>query len=317
MRPVGLVSVMLAAAITVGGCASTEPVAQTSVAVLDTRVSRERPSTWMGLPLKSGQVVVSEAPGAYSFLFSLCPERFFLFTHAAILVMEDGEPWVYDMSGRYKPGFGDSPADGIVGACRRQRLLDYAAPNLYVEILDPPPGVDPDRVAAWVQEQYAANVDFDPYWRFDDHDALFCTEMVQMALQAGGYPPIRLEPVRKNRSLVALLDWFGVDYAKGLPAGRYHDPERYVGAMGQVASRTEAYAYFAAKAEIHRRFADDQVLGNVFVMRGRADVGLRPEIDLFLARARALFQATRMAPTQVEIEAKVRALADEMFGPVA
>jgi hypothetical protein len=303
--------------LTCAGCTSTTSHAVTVPAnVLETKASDANPATHLGLPLKTGMLVLSEAPGPYSILFSLGPVRFYPFTHVAVLVIEDGKPFVYDTSGEYRPGFATRPADGIEGGPRRTPFMDYVNPQLYVELQDPPDGVDPEKVAAFVKERYREGTPFDAHFDHTNTDRYFCTEMAEYALRAGGRAPQPLIHVREQPSLQMFLTWFGVAKDLSWPAGVYHDPSKFVGALGQVRSRSEARAYFAAKRELYRRFSDDQKLGNVFTIKGVADIDLRQEILLFLERARARFRVTREAPSEEEIQAYVRTIADEMFGEV-
>ena len=62
-------------------------------------------------------------------------------------MVEDGKPWVYEMTGEFKAGLATVPAESIEGTTRRLPLVTYAADYLYVAVYDPPPGVDPEKVA--------------------------------------------------------------------------------------------------------------------------------------------------------------------------
>ncbi len=272
------------------------------------------PATYLGMPLQSGQVVLSEAPGAYSFLFSIGTERYSNFTHGGLLVMEDGKPFVYEMTGEYKVGFHDAPTDGIEGFCRRLPFMDYVRGNLYVEVFDPPEGVDSKKVTDWVLKQYRDQPEFDAYFNWNEHGALFCNEFVQLALEAGGGPPVQLRQVRQNPSLQRLLVWAKVENEWGLPAGTFADPGRSVTALGQFSSRTAASCYFAAKEEIHRRFGPEQVLGNIFVMTSLSDIVLRQEIVFFLREAVLLFAEERRQPSLETVRGAVVELAERLFG---
>lgn len=295
------------------GCSTTQSLG--SMRVLESKAGPKDAGTFFGLPLRTGQIVLSESQGPYALLFSLGPARYFPFTHAAILVMEDAEPFVYDFVGAYKPGFEDRPTDAIRGGIRRLPFFEYCAPNLYVEVLDPPAEVDPSQLVAYIRAIEARDVPFDAYFRWDEHEALFCTEFVEMALRAAGAKPKSLVPVRQNPSLGRLLDWFRVPKDRALPAGLYLDPARFQGALGQFVTRTAAYSYFAAKRELHRRFTDDQVLGNIFSQKGVADLDLRPQIIAFMNRAIHAYDGSRFAPTLAEIDIRVRGIAAEMYGP--
>lgn len=308
----GWIALALAALLLATGCESTRK----RLYFQGAQVDEEHPATYLGLPLRSGQIVLGEAPGAYSFLFGLGPADYVNFTHAAILVLEAGQAWVYEMTGEYKGlGLEDTPTDGIEGFCRRQTLEDYAQGNLYVEIYDPPPGVDPDRVAAFALAAYERQPEFDAYFDYSEHEKLFCTEFVQQALESGGGPPAQLRPIRQHPRLQRLLEWFKVERNWALPAAYFADESRWRASLGQLPCRTTAYSYFAAKAEVSRRFTDDQELGNIFSMDGVADIRLRDEVLLFLNRAMRLFPITPGRRVALErIEERVRILAEEMFG---
>lgn len=303
---------LLLALLPVSGCAQTT---LTRLHFIETQEGEDRPATYLGLPLKTGQVVLSEAPGPYSLLFSLGPERPFDFTHAAILVLEEGEPFIYEMTGEYNGiGLEDRPTDGIEGMCRRLPLLEYCQAYLFVEIFDPPAGVDGEEVAAYARARLADETPFDVYLDYGDHGKLFCTEFVQMALEAGGAPPIELTPVRQQPSLQRLLDWLGVDSDRCVPAGIFADPARSAAVLGLLPTRTAAACYFEAKAELHRRFTDDQLLGNLFDMSGMADITVRPAVHRFQQHAASLFQRQQRPPTREAITTAVQSLAEQLFG---
>jgi hypothetical protein len=298
------------------GCVSQAPG---RLNVLDARTSPQRPATHLGLPLRTGQLLLTEAPGAYSFVFVLIPAKFYNFTHAAIVSIEDGQPWVYDISGEYQLGFNERPMDNVDGGMRRTPFVEYAAGNLYGEVFDPPEGVDGNLVAAFARQQYDAGVKFDAYFRFDEHQKLFCTELVELAMRAGGSKPNPLEPVRNNPSLKTGMQWLGVPLDTALPAGIYQNDSKYMGALGLMISRSRAYTYFAAKRELHRRFRPDQRLGYLFNLKQSGDIELRPEISAYVLRATKAFEdaASPPPPGDPRHDAVVRRIADEMFGPIS
>jgi hypothetical protein len=313
-RALAAAAIALAAAL--GGCASAPPP-QPPIRVLEARVDRDHRPTFLGLPLRSGQVILTESQGGLAIFLSLIPERFFRFTHAGIVAIEDGEAWVYDMSGAVGVPCGGTPLDAISGGMRRLRLLDYMAPNLYAEVFDLPPGVDGQKVVAWARRKYAEKVQFDAYFDYTDHEKLFCTEMVELALEAGGKPPVALVPTRTSThpSLRATLGYLKVPLDTALPAGLFDDPARRVGALGIVGSMTSAACFYEAKRELHRRFTPDQKLGNLFIFN-TGDMVLRPELEAFLRAAVHLFDGARVAPSEAAIALAVRELADDTFGPL-
>lgn len=306
---------LLAAALLGMGCGTfTRPVD-----VLEVRRDATHRPSFVGLPLRSGQIILSESPEATSFAFALIPDRFYNFTHAGIVSMEDGEAWVYEASGELATvPLHSRLLDNVTGAVHRRPLFEYVSPNLYAEIFDPPDGVDGEKVAAFARQRFAEKTPFDPYFRWDEHKALFCTELVELALRAGGGAPREPGGVRFQPSLDLALDWLGVPRDQALPAGMYEDESRFVAALGQFPSRVNAHAFFAAKRELYRRFHHpDQRLGFIFTMKGSGEIHLRSEIADFVVNASHLFDAYSPAPDLhgPEIVAGVRAYADRTFGP--
>lgn len=271
-----------------------------------------------GLPLRNGQVILTESPDATSFMFMLLPAQFHEFTHAGIVAIEDGAPVVYEVSGAIRTfPLHARVLDNIAGEVHRLDLFEYVGANLHAEIYDVEPGSDGSKIVAFAREQYLNGVPFDPYFRFEDHSALYCTELVELAWRAGGAKPHPLGPVNPQPSLQKGLEWLDVLPNQSLPASLYRNDDRFVAAIGQFASRTAAYAYFAAKEEIYRRFRrPDQRLGFLFTLAGTGKIGLRPDVAAFARRAPDLFAGeTAVAYNDPVVRAKVRALADEMWGP--
>lgn len=300
------------------GCIGTQSLPP--VNVLGKRVDETHKPTYNGLPIKSGQLVLTESPDATSYVFVLIPEKFHPFTHVAIISVEDGEPWVYDVTGEVKTfPLKKRMMDNVKGKMYRRKLFEYVAPNLYAEIYDPPAGADGEKIAAFARDKYKEGVEFDSYFDFHDHARYFCSELVALAIaQAGGpkYDPERSNP---NPSIVEGMKWLGVPPGEALPAGMFAEPSRYVGALGQFPTRSSAWLYFEAKRELHRRFTTDQRLGYVLTIDGNGRIDVRPEITAFTIRASHLFDSDPSPPEPGDprMTAAVRKLAAEAFGPFA
>jgi len=268
------------------------------------------------LPFETGQILLSEAPGPHGILFTLAPNRFFRFTHSAMIVLDDqGEPYVYDMSAEFKPTLATTPPDSLHGGVRRTSIADYVGFHLYVEVFDPPTGVDRRKMAAKVLEIEKAGVEFDAHWDFDDDGALYCSEFIVDVLQAGGAPRPPLVGLTENASLRKVLGWFGVTSAESLPAAAL-PREQLVAAFSRWPTRAAATAYLEAKRELYRRFTPDQSIGDLLELDG-LDVKLRPPIERFLERAPLLYVKTAEAPPELEIRARIQKLADDELGPFA
>ena len=266
------------------------------------------------LPFETGQILLSEAPGPHGILFSLAPNRFFRFTHSAIIVVDpSGEPYVYDMSAEFKPSLASTPPDALHGGVRKTSLPDYVGFHLYVEVFDPPTGVDRQKMARKVLEIEEAGVEFDAHWDFENHDKLFCSEFIVDVLEAGGAPRPPLVGLTENQSLRRVLAWFGVTSVESLPAAAL-PREKLVAAFSRWPTRAAASAYLEAKRELYRRFTPDQNIGDLLELDG-LDVKLRPSVEEFLDRAPALYLTAPEPPPEVEMRARIQKLADDVLGP--
>lgn len=299
------------------GCAQTGPVGR--VNILGRRIDETRKPTYLGLPLRSGQIVLTESPDATSYAFLMLPDKFYPFTHAGILSMENDEPYVYDVTGGVKSVPTRSRMlDNISGKMYRRPLFEYASPNIHTEIYDPPPGADGEKMAAYVRKRFAdGDVKFDTHFDAHDHSTLFCTELVALAVEAGGATP---PPVTKSshlRSIDEIMTFLGVPRGEAYPVGLFAEPSRYVAALGPYNARGAAWAYFEAKREVYRRYTADQRIGVVLAVSGNGELSVRPEILAFASDASHLFdrEAAPPAPGDPRIARAVRALADERFGP--
>lgn len=305
--------VLAFAAATTSACSTSLPPMQ----VLGAKKDGRQP-TYLGMPLRSGQLVLTESPDATSFLFPLIPKKFYPFTHVAIVSVENGEPFVYDVTGEVKTfPLKKRLMDNVSGKMFRRALYEYVAPNLYAEIYDPPEGADGEKIAAFARAKFAEGVEFDSHFDFGDHSKLFCSELVELAVRSAGGPHVDPEASNPNPSIVEGMTWLGVPPGVALPAGRFADPKRYVGALGQFPTRTSAWLYFEAKREIHRRFTMDQRLGYILTIDNNGRVDIRPEISGFAIRASHLFDKEENPPEPEDprVRAAVRKLADETFGP--
>jgi hypothetical protein len=279
------------------------------------------PATYAGIPARSGQIVLTESPEATSLMFILIPDRFYYFTHAGIVVMEEGEPWVYEINAEIVTfPFHSRVLDNVDGKVMKRRLMQYVSPNLYAEIMDVEPGVDGEKVAAFAREHFKKKTAFDAFFHWDEHEKLYCTEFVELALRAGGAKPHDPGPALEHPSLAVGKRWLEVPEHESMPAANYYDPNRMVAAMGQFPTRTSAGAYFEAKHELYRRFSKkDQRLGYLFGLKSTGNIELRDEVMSFLENAAQLFNDVKDPPPfgDTRIERAVRRYADRFFGPAA
>jgi hypothetical protein len=266
-----------------------------------------------GIPVGTGQIVLSEQGKAQSLFLGLMVERPGRFVHAGIVVVENGRPMLYEAQGRINVHFSGPPTDAVHGGIRRLSLDEFVRRQRFVAIFDPPPDVDRAQVAAFAQQARAEGRDFDPYFDLQDATRLYCTEFVARALEAGGAAPRRTTPRNANPSLGIVADWLKFRAPAIIPAAALVADARRVALLSARDTPAQVEAYFAMTTEIHRRFTADQRIGNVLTLSRLGGLGLRPEVQAFLARGNEEARDWDGLAAG-EIEVRVQRLAAEMLG---
>jgi hypothetical protein len=270
-------------------------------------------SDFHGIPVESGQVVLSEQGTPQSVFLRLIMEQPGRFVHSGILVVEDGRPMLYEAQGRIAIHFRGPPTDAVRGGVRKVPFEQFVREQRFVGIFDPPSAVDRAKVAAFAQRARADGTGFDPYFDLQDQTRLYCTEFVARALEAGGAAPRQVMPRNANASLRVVTDWLRFEAPAIIPPSALVADARRVALVSAQHTPAQLEAYFAMNAELHRRFTPEQRLGNVFTFSRFSGLGLRPEVRAFLDRGNdAAAGWDALGPD--EIDARVQRLAAEMLG---
>ncbi len=276
------------------------------------QVAGEDPQQFLSLPLVSGQVVVIGSGGIMDMGITLIPESYPPYLHAGILVIDDGSPYVYDITGA--AGFnltGLPPTDVIKGKVQRIPFGRFVRRYHHVAIYEPT-GLDKERIADYARTQLREEAPFDPYFNYAEHKKLYCTEFIALALEAGGAEHFELPPNRPNRSVSVVLDWLKIpDQGLLMPSDLVVASKR-VALLSTRHTLSEIYLLNALKEELHRRFTCDQRLGNLFYWNG-FKVRLRKPVDRFMDAGLLLFPLDSEVDER-EARLAVRELADEMYG---
>jgi hypothetical protein len=239
-----------------------------------------------GLRLRSGQLIASDSGGADSLLLSIMGEQYTPFVHAGIVVIEGGDPFVYEGYATIRPFIDGPPTAAMRGRIRRVTLERFIGRQRVTAVFDPPASVDMVAVAGFARARHADGTPFDPYFDWRDHSQLYCTEFAALALHAGGAPLPSTVPIRDNRSLQVALSWLRISAPEIVTVAALTRGARRIGVISRNLDVVEIDAYFAAKQELHARFTADQKLGNVWSW-SRFGLRLRPNIIAFLKASRA------------------------------
>lgn len=312
----GRLTLLLAAWLALGGCGAHGAAGKgVPLRTLEIREGETRVPNHYGLPLATGQILLGDGGGPISALYTLFPEKYQTSIHAGILALEDDGPHVYEAMGRLMVSLARRPTDAVRGRIFRTPLELFVQRQRFVEVYDLPPSVDPGKVAAYARDHHRRRTPFDPYFDFEDHGALCCTEFVALALEAGGAPLPELSPFRRNPSLTLVREWLGISPAGLIPAAALVDADRYVGTLSTFSSLTTLRMFFALKRELHLRFTEEQRLGNIFRWTG-GGLRFREEIQDYLVRGMTIFPDDELAPDRQRIAAAAHELAAELFGPL-
>jgi hypothetical protein len=268
-----------------------------------------------GIPIRSGQIIASEQGSAQSMLLTLMVAQSYQYTHTGLIVVTDGQAFVYEANG--KPGmflWGRPPTEVVDGEVRRLVLEDFIRDKRFVTIHDPPPGVDVAQVVRFAQGSLESALPFDPTFDLRDSTRVYCNEFVALALEAGDATPRPTVPLNSNASVQVLNDWLGISAPAIITGEAVLAGGQRVALLSQRHSQAQIRAYFALKAELHRRFTSDQKLGNVFNFSSLSGLQLRDPVRLFM-------QAINDAATgwttvsDAELAVRVEQIATQMLGP--
>jgi hypothetical protein len=316
-EPGQLAAPLLAAAL-LSACASPGP--RYATWQVETPVAtRPEPGTpapidFHGIPLRDGQLVVSEQGSPLGMLLSLLSAEAFPWIHVGIIAIEGGKPYVYESNGQLRPTWSSQPPNAAVGGGVRRMSLDWFVANQsYIAIHAPPAGADPAKLVAFARDSHARQVRFDPWFDLDDPGRMYCTEFVALGLVAAGAPTVETTAVHPGRSIGVLRDWLQIRATHMIPAAALIGDSERVALISKKHSPAQTSAWFALRQELHRRFTPDQKVGNLLSFSPLTGLDFQPPVRETI---RVVDIAARDwdALTETEIDLRVRQIATEKLG---
>ncbi len=267
-----------------------------------------------GIPLRSGQIVVSEQGSPLGLLMSLLIADASPWIHAGIVSIEDGVPYLYESNGQIRPTWSNPPTAAVRGGVRRLSLDWFVANQSFIAIYTPPAGADPARIVEFAREAHIRHVPFDAWFDLDDPSRMYCTEFVALALAAGDAPPVRSSAVNPNASIRVIADWLQLRADSLIPAVSVVEHSERVALISKRHSPAQFMAYLALQRELHRRFTPDQKAGNVLSFSMFSGLKFQaPVRDAIRSVDRAAKDWGKL--TEPEIDARVRQIALQTLGP--
>jgi hypothetical protein len=247
-------------------------------------------------------LVVNEHPNGGSLFLSLVAGRFAPYTHIGLVVAEPEGPMVYESMGMILPLPWRKPNAWVGGGVRRVSLQAFLERGGITAIHALPPGIESGRVAQFARDRRRERKAFDARYDPRDDSKYYCVEFVARALESGGAAAFAAAPTSRNRSVRVALGWLDITTPEMLLAGDLIADAPRLALFSRRFTAAQVARYFELKREIHRRFTDDQRVGNVVEWR-KQRLWMRPDVDRFFEAGMA-----------VDVDA--RQLAVEVFGPM-
>ena len=234
-------------------------------ALLETNPSYKNKDHYLGLPLETGYLIVSESNLESDYLFTLAPEIFTPYTHIGIISVEKTGAYVLEVKAYYSMGFGNKPpTDTLKGSVSKTPLAQYIANYEIVSVFAPPPSLNKSALMTYARQQLANRTPYDAYFDADNSVTLYCSEYVANALQSAGYRG-NVAPRRtiRNQSVLNVLTWMKVKANFFITTKDLLLGHTWVGTRSQKHSRSDILINRAVKYDFYRRFTQDQKVGNI------------------------------------------------------
>ncbi len=215
------------------------------------------------LPLRSGQIIVSEAGSSMSFLMNLIASEYAAYGHAGVLVREADGFYVYEAFGFLNLQLWKPPTRRLHGKIRRVPLLEFLGRGTAAAIYEHA-NVDLDAIADYAREGYDNKLAFDGLFDLRTSNSVYCSEFVARALETGGHEPLRVTSRTTNPSLLRTMRWLELDAPGYLLAGHLITDAKEIARFSKRYSPSQLGAHFSFEEELHKRFNTDQSLGNIF-----------------------------------------------------
>jgi hypothetical protein len=247
-------------------------------------------------------LIVNEHPNGGSLFLSLVAGRFAPYTHIGLVVAETEGTMVYESMGAILPLPWRKPSAWVGGGVRRVSLESFLERGGITAIHALPAGTESGRVAQFARDRWRERRAFDAHYDPRDDAKYYCVEFVARALESGGAAPFVAAPTSRNRSIRVALDWLDITTPEMLLAGDLIVDAPRLALFSRRFTAAEVARYFELKREVHRRFTDDQRVGNVVEWR-KQRLWMRPDVDRYFEEG-------------LKLEVDARQLAVEILGPM-
>ncbi|MEX1166084.1 MAG: hypothetical protein WEK74_04320 [Hydrogenophaga sp.] len=269
--------------------------------------------------LKSGQLLVWGKRDAGALFVGLFAQEFRPWSHIGIVSVEADGVYVFETNSAFLSSSDAPPTESATGGMRHLRFKEHVSADYVFGVFDPPPAVNKTKMVDFARRQFERGARFDAFFDSQDHEKLYCSELIALALEAGGATPTRLTPVRQNRSYDVLRRWLNIHSAGFYLPADFTAPERQVALWSRDLSPAQIEALFSAQRELALRFGPDTPLGqlmqwNAFTTSMLTALSLREAPQRFIDTAVAAWaHDTSPSPDRQAIRRQVQQLAIGYF----
>ena len=268
------------------------------------------------LPLANGQIIAMDGREPHGFFATMFAVEYQPWTHLGIVAIEADGPVVYDVNGSLFFMPGASPAKHGSGRVRRWPLREFlesrSSGGQFLGIFSAPQGVDVDRMLAFVRQHHAAETRFDHLYDLSDQRALYCSEFVALAVQAGGGDPVVPIPAIDNRSISVIREYVGITTPSFILPGQLADVRRLVILVTPDMPVRHIAVHFEIRRELHRRFSRDARVGTLVGISPLArSMVWRENVAEFIRQTLEAFPKIELDVEKIRLE--VRRMADQFF----
>lgn len=299
------------------GCSSINPASFATYEINQppraTTTRADHEINYHGMPLRSGQILVSNNKTPLSFFITLTDQEYHPYTHAGIISIEGGKPYLYHAVAKLKLLVRGSLTDKTKGGIERLPLKTFMQDKAVVAIYRLASAELEKSIADFAVKSYQEKLPYDALFDEKDSSKVYCSEFIVRAMESVDSTPFVLRPRSRHPSIDAVYKGLGIQSVHHYFVRDLLTNASRVGLFSQSLTQAQIEIYFALRKELYRRFTPDQKIGNIMTWTGTGLV-FRDAVTVFLERG--IRQDFRPRYAHETLQQWVAALANDVFGPV-
>ena len=268
---------------------------------------------FQGVPLKSGQIIVSDNNAAMNLIVTFTDTEYHPFSHAGIISIEQGKPYVYQAAVQLKLLFRESATDLTTGSVMRISLAEFVNATTVAAIYNPSSAELGKSMVAFARHAYGKKLPYDAVFDPVDRSKVYCSEFIVSAMEFGHGQAVPLRLRNRHSSIDTLYEWLNIDTNRHYFVSDLVSNKNRVALLSTKLTARQIELHFALREELYRRFTADQKIGNILSWSTFGPV-FRPQVASFIQRG--LDQDFRKPFEGEATRNWVRALANQMFGAI-